>query len=56
MENYIDDYEAYLRLKDMCSCYHTKHCGNSCTEEDCDCTECRCSSCVQEEKIEIGKL
>ena len=28
-----------------CSCGCGSHCGISCMEEGCDCTECTCSNC-----------
>ncbi len=48
MENYIDDNEAYQRLKPKCKCWHPKHCGHSCMESGCDCTECACPICESE--------
>lgn len=50
MENYIDDYDAYLRLKGECQfCHHLAHCGHSCLDETCDhCTECGCITCKTE--------
>lgn len=51
MENYIDDNEAYQRLKPKCSCRCYAHCGYSCMTDDCDCTECKCSQCIDKEII-----
>lgn len=48
MENYIDDYEAYMRLKSSCPCGCGSHCGHSCMTDDCDCTECGCVKCQDE--------
>lgn len=46
MENYIDDNEAYYRLKKLgCPCGCGPHCGHSCMTDDCDCTECDCLEC-----------
>jgi hypothetical protein len=49
MENFVDDNEAYFRLKPKCDCGDVAHCGHSCIEEDCDCTECRCPSCLAQQ-------
>lgn len=35
---------TYKKLK--CSCWHTAHCGISCTDSGCDCTECECADCA----------
>lgn len=57
MENFVDDNEAYFRLKPKCSCGCYAHCSHSCMTDDCDCTECGCPSCARtEERIEIGRL
>ena len=45
MENFIDDNEAYARLKPTCGCGCVKHCGLSCMTDGCDCYECACSMC-----------
>lgn len=34
---------TYKPLK--CPCWHTAHCGSSCTQEECLCTECECPQC-----------
>jgi len=46
MENFVDDNDAYFRLKPKCSCGCYAHCNHSCMTDDCDCTECSCSSCL----------
>lgn len=57
MENFIDDNEAYFKLKAKCRCDCTQHCGHSCMTDDCDCTECSCPNCAQtEDRVEIGRL
>lgn len=48
MENFIDDIEAYQRLRPSCPCGCGSHCGHSCMTDDCDCTECGCPSCMDE--------
>lgn len=47
MENFIDDNEAYQRLKPRCTCGCTAHCGHSCMTDDCDCFECQCFGCKE---------
>jgi len=57
MENYIDDNEAYYRLKEMSKCKDcgcAAHCGHSCMTDDCDCFECGCPMCKEQESIQIG--
>jgi hypothetical protein len=49
MENFIDDYEAYIRLRPPCSCGCLSHCGHSCSSEYCDCTECSCKLCIEKD-------
>ena len=51
MNNFIDDNDAYYRLKATikCNCGCTKHCGLSCMTDDCDCYECQCPSCNKKE-------
>ena len=37
---------ADLKTKSMkCVCSCSAHCGHSCMEEDCECTECDCPNC-----------
>lgn len=52
MENFVDDNEAYQRLKPKCPCDCYAHCGHSCMTDDCDCFECGCPSC--QDKLMIG--
>jgi hypothetical protein len=48
MENFIDGDDTYKRLKLECQCWHTQHCGHSCTDSECDCNECVCPACITE--------
>ncbi len=34
---------SYKPLK--CPCWHTAHCGTSCTESGCECRDCECPLC-----------
>ena len=43
MEETFTDNTSYIKMKCTCGC--PAHCGNSCMEEDCDCTECNCKTC-----------
>jgi hypothetical protein len=52
MENFVDDNEAYFRLKPKCPCGCYAHCGHSCMTDDCDCTECGCPTCT--DRLYIG--
>jgi hypothetical protein len=53
MENYIDDPEAYQRLKTLCRCGCYAHCGHSCMTDDCDCNECACPVCREQYPLDI---
>lgn len=39
----MENVSNYKRLK--CSCWHPAHCGLSCCQEECYCTECDCILC-----------
>jgi hypothetical protein len=52
MENFVDDNDAYFRLKAKCPCGCYAHCGHSCMTDDCDCFECGCPTCT--DRLYIG--
>jgi hypothetical protein len=52
MENFIDDNEAYHRLRPHCRCGCVAHCGLSCMTDGCDCFECACAQCQTPPKEE----
>lgn len=52
MENFVDDNDAYFRLKPKCPCGCYAHCNHSCMTDDCECTECGCPTCT--DRIYIG--